>query len=234
MERRALLGAAFVLVAAPAFAQPASVALPEPPSFQLDAKFSPPVLIHRVEPQYTEEAKSRNIEGRVVVRATIGKDGTVTDVKVAESLNPGLDREAVASVRQWKFTPASKAGKPVRVSMSVVLKFKLPQALDPEFGKGAYRDGEPGLVPPKLIKSVQPTYTSEAMRAKIQGEVWIEAIVQPNGIVGDLRVTQSLDSKFGLDEAAVEAAKKWQFIPGKIGGVPVPVLIQLVLEFKLH
>jgi len=234
MERPALLAAAFAVFGAPVLAQTPSVAPPEPPTFQIDAKISPPVLIHRLEPQYTEEAKSKHIEGRVIVRGIIGKDGTLSDVKVAQSLNPGLDQKAVEAVRQWKFTPASKGGKPVRVAMSVALEFKLPSAADPNFGAGAYREGEPGLVPPKPIKTAQPFYSSAAMREKIQGEVWIEAIVRPDGTVGDLRVVRSLDQKFGLDDAAVAAAKRWQFVPGKIADQPVPVLIQMVLEFRLH
>src|SRR5439155_875849 len=58
-----------------------------------------------VPPKYPKDAKKAKIEGRVLVRATIGVDGLVTEVKVLESV-PALDAAAIASVREWQFTPA--------------------------------------------------------------------------------------------------------------------------------
>ena len=59
-------------------------------------------------------------------------------------------------------------------------------------GGGAYRPGN-GVSPPRLLREVKPQYTAEAMRAKIQGTVWLEVVVQPDGTVGDVRITKSLD-----------------------------------------
>ena len=73
------------------------------------------------------------------------------------------------------------------------------------------------------------------MRAKIQGEVHIEAIVMPNGTVGETRVVRSLDKQFGLDQAAMEGAKRWLFMPGKDrDGKAVPVRVTIILEFRLR
>jgi TonB family protein len=71
-----------------------------------------------------------------------------------------------------------------------------------------------GIVDPKLISNVQPKYTPEAMKAKIQGSVELEAIVLTDGTVGDVRVLKSLDKDLGLDQAAIAAAKQWKFRPG--------------------
>jgi protein TonB len=107
------------------------------------------------------------------------------------------------------------------------------------FGDGAYAPGS-GIENPTLVLKVPPKYTSEAMRAKIQGEVELDAVVLPNGTIGDLRVSKSLDRVNGLDEKALEAAKQWLFRPGKRmdpvtkQAVAVPVLVKLVLEFRLH
>jgi TonB family protein len=68
-----------------------------------------------------------------------------------------------------------------------------------------------GVTAPRLIKSARPNYTAEAMRAKVQGRVMLEAVVQRDGTVGELRVTRSLDCKFGLDDAAVKALKEFRF-----------------------
>jgi TonB family protein len=101
------------------------------------------------------------------------------------------------------------------------------------FGGGAYQPGS-GVSDPVVLKEVRPNYTSEAMRAKIQGLVELEAVVEPNGTISQVRVTKSLDRQFGLDAEAILAAKKWLFKPGYLAGKPVPVLITLILEFRLH
>jgi TonB family protein len=100
-------------------------------------------------------------------------------------------------------------------------------------GGGAYRPGN-GVENPRLIREVKPAYTADAMRAKIQGAVWLECVVMPDGTVGDVRVIRSLDSTFGLDQEAMKAAKQWRFQPGTRFGEPVPVLITIELTFTLR
>jgi periplasmic protein TonB len=100
-------------------------------------------------------------------------------------------------------------------------------------GGGAYEPGN-GVSWPVKLKEVKPEYTADAMRAKIQGVVELECVVMPDGTVGSLRVTRSLDPIFGLDEKAVKAARQWRFIPGMKGGQPVPVLIFILMEFTLR
>lgn len=100
-------------------------------------------------------------------------------------------------------------------------------------GGGAYRPGN-GVSPPRLLREVKPQYTAEAMRAKIQGTVWLEVVVQPDGTVGDIRITKSLDPVFGLDQQAMDAARQWRFSPGTRFGEPVPVLVGLELYFNLR
>ena len=63
------------------------------------------------------------------------------------------------------------------------------------------------------------------MRAKVQGSVWLECIVMPDGSVGEVKVTRSLDPIFGLDQEAIKAAKMWRFKPGMRQGEPVPVIL---------
>jgi periplasmic protein TonB len=100
-------------------------------------------------------------------------------------------------------------------------------------GGGAYRPGN-GVETPRLIREVKPQYTAQAMRAKIQGEVLLECIVQPDGTVGNIRVVRSLDSAFGLDQEAIKAARQWKFAPGTKQGEPVPVLVTIAIAFTLR
>jgi len=85
-----------------------------------------------------------------------------------------------------------------------------------------------------VIKEVKPNYTGEAMRARIQGLVTMEAVVMPDGSVGDIRVTRSLDQQFGLDKEAIKTVKQWRFRPGLRLGQPVPVLIVIEMSFTLR
>jgi len=87
---------------------------------------------------------------------------------------------------------------------------------------------------PVLVKRVDPRYTSEAMVTKLTGVVVLEAVVRADGSVGAVRVVKSLDAKYGLDRAAIEAAKQWIFKPGIRRGQAVDVIVTLILEFRLH
>jgi TonB family protein len=100
-------------------------------------------------------------------------------------------------------------------------------------GGGAYKPGA-GITLPRVLREVKPQYTPDAMRAKVQGSVWLECIVMPDGSVGDVRVTKSLDPVFGLDQEAIRAAKQWRFTPGIRQGEPVPVIISIELTFTLR
>ena len=84
-----------------------------------------PVVLYKVEPQYTQEAKDRKIEGVVVLYAEIIPQGRVDTVKVTTSLDPGLDANAIAAVRKWKFKPGTKDGKPVTVAATIEVNFRL-------------------------------------------------------------------------------------------------------------
>jgi TonB family protein len=89
-----------------------------------------------------------------------------------------------------------------------------------------------GLEAPRVIKDVKPKYSPGAMDAKTQGNVKMEAVVLADGTVGEVRVTHSLDRE--LDEAAVQAMKRWRFAPGKKDGVAVPVLVEVEMTFSLR
>jgi TonB family protein len=100
-------------------------------------------------------------------------------------------------------------------------------------GGGVYRPGS-GVEIPQLISQVRPQYTAEAMRAKVQGVVLLECVVQSSGTVGTCEVVRSLDPNFGLDQEALKAAKQWRFRPGTRFGEPVAVLVTIELTFTLR
>lgn len=109
-----------------------------------------------------------------------------------------------------------------------------PAVADPSSpSPDVYAPGASGLTSPVLLREVKPGYTGAAVRARIQGVVRLECIVELDGTVGTIRVVKSLDSATGLDDEAVKAVKQWRFVPGKKDGTPVRTLVQVELSFKL-
>jgi TonB family protein len=102
------------------------------------------------------------------------------------------------------------------------------------FGDGMFRPGA-GVTWPTVVRDVKPTYTPEAMRLKLQGEVTLEVEILANGTVGNVRVKKSLDRTHGLDQEAMRVAKLWLFRPAlDRQGKSVPVLAEIIISFNLH
>jgi TonB family protein len=116
------LAAVAVLVPLAAL-QPARAA--EDTVYKIGGDVLPPRLIHKVEPQYTEEARDAKVAGTVKLTMIIETNGVASGIKVLESLDEGLDANAILAVTAWQFEPATKDGKPVRVSATVEVNFKL-------------------------------------------------------------------------------------------------------------
>ena len=86
-----------------------------------------PALLHRTQPQYSADAMRAKIQGVAVLSGIVGVDGTLHDIRVARSLDGtfGLDQEAIACVRQWRFRPGTRQGKPVAVYVTIEVAFTL-------------------------------------------------------------------------------------------------------------
>jgi TonB family protein len=91
-----------------------------------------------------------------------------------------------------------------------------------------------GVTAPRLVRNVRPQYTREAMDAKVQGTVMLDAVVEVDGTVGAVTVTKSLDTEYGLDEEAIDAARQWRFEPGRKDGTPVAVRVAVEMTFTLR
>jgi protein TonB len=91
-----------------------------------------------------------------------------------------------------------------------------------------------GVSAPIPLRRPPPAYTVDAMRARLQGVVVLNCVVQPDGKCSDIRVMQSLDSVFGLDDQAIASAREWRFRPGQRLGSPVPVRVTLEIAFNIR
>jgi protein TonB len=99
---------------------------PPPPSapVRVGGNIKAPVKTKDVRPVYPAIAQSARVQGIVIIEATIGPTGKVTDAKVLRSI-PLLDNAALDAVRQWQFTPTLLNGVPVPVIMTVTVQFTL-------------------------------------------------------------------------------------------------------------
>jgi len=199
-----------------------------------------PNRIREVKPVYTPDAERAGIQGTVELEAVISATGTVTDVRVVRSLDDalGLDRNAIDAVRNTPFVPCKIKLAPVWCVVVFELQYTLgaPQPIpDGRSFAGAYRYREgAGLDAPVPILRVHPQYTPDAMRAKIQGKVSVEFVVNRDGTVGETRIYRSLDNVFGLDDQAVKAVRATQWTPGRFNGTPVAMVVVMDLTFSLR
>ena len=85
---------------------------------------------------------------------------------------------------------------------------------------------------PTVLKRVEPKYSDLARHAKTTGIVIVEAVIDKNGNVDQVRIIKGLP--LGLSEAAEEAVKAWKFKPGTLNGEPVDVIFNLTVNFTLQ
>lgn len=98
-------------------------------------------------------------------------------------------------------------------------------------GGGPYRPGS-GVEPPRLLREVKASYTDEARRASIAGEVEMEITIRRDGTVSDVRILRGLGG--GLNERAAAAVRQWRFAPARLKGTPVDVIVEVAVEFTLR
>ena len=84
-----------------------------------------PSVLKEVKPEYTAAAMKAGIRGMVTLDCVVRTDGSVGETRVTRGLDPDLDAQAIAALKQWRFKPGSRDGKPVPVQVSVEIGFTL-------------------------------------------------------------------------------------------------------------
>ena len=93
--------------------------------YRVGGGVSAPVVIYRVEPLYSEEARRARYQGVVVLWAIVRKDGSLEILKLVRGLGLGLDESAITALKLWRFRPGMKDGVPVDVALNVEVSFTL-------------------------------------------------------------------------------------------------------------
>lgn len=92
---------------------------------EITSAVTPPKIIHRVLPQYSEELRKANVAGRVVVEALIDEQGCIVNARALESPDPRFSTLMVDNLARWVFQPAMREGRPIVVYYTVTTNFKV-------------------------------------------------------------------------------------------------------------
>lgn len=93
--------------------------------YRVGGEVSAPVLISKVDPEYSEEARKAKFSGEVLLSIVVDEHGLPRDIKVVRPLGLGLDEKAIEAVQHWRFRPGMKGGRPVATSATVSVSFRL-------------------------------------------------------------------------------------------------------------
>jgi TonB family protein len=196
-------------------------------------------LIHKVKPEYPEQAKRECIEGTVKLTITVNEEGLVYKVETDPENNPILEKAAIAAAKKWRYNPILLNGMTTPVIATITIAFPSKDTPPPDRAPAASKVRVPQskpipLVDPfpssKLIHKVEPVYPEAARKAGVQGRVNLAIIINEEGFVREVRVISGHPL---LDEAAIAAIKQWRYQPTTLYGEPVPVQETVIINFNL-
>ncbi len=193
--------------------------------------------------KYPEIARKAHVEGRVIVRFTVDKNGNVCDTEVLRGVGAGLDEEATRVISEHaKFIPGRQDGKPVAVKLSIPIEFKLDDESESlsEQSQSSEKQDDYVVVEqmPELIGGISGLHTKMkypeiARKANVEGRVVVQFVVDENGNARDPEILRGAGA--GLDEEAKRMiVEEANFIPGRQSGRTVPVRMSLLIVFKLR
>jgi TonB family protein len=166
-------------------------------------------------------------QGYVDVSFDIDSDGVPAGVRVTSDTAADPRDRVIEAVRSWRFRPATREGSNIPGTARVILECH--PAETPAVPAQIYSVGV--VTPPSLLFKFEPEYSEEARRAKVQGDVNLSIVIEPDGKVSGVRVTKPVGS--GLDEQAIGTVMQWRFKPGTKEGKPVRVASQVTVSFRL-
>ncbi len=172
----------------------------------------------------------------VTLSFDVDEHGVPVNFQVVKSSMPLWGAEAISLVGGWRFQPGVKDGVPVSApcildlvwgqkQLNASLLAKAREALNPQ-----PLSAQASHSPP-VIWHVQPSYTDEARKAKLEGYVELRLLVGADGAPRDIQVLRSLG--MGLDEKAVEAVSQWRFQPPLVNGRAEEISTVVSLIFRL-
>jgi TonB family protein len=184
---RALLatGAAMVCLGLSAAAQDT----PAPSSNPIPSSSNTPAtnLLSKVDPIYPKEAKAAHTEGTVILDAGISRNGEINRLKVISG-DQSFRASAVEAVTLWKFKPYLVDGAPANVKTRITVKYSYGGSAEPQVQTLLQEDvvavppgPNPKVSPPRVTYQVEPKFTKEERKAKVNGNILVNCWVNEQG-----------------------------------------------------
>lgn len=158
-------------------------------------------------------------------RAALDAELKAQDAKWIKSYD--RTRELAATARAAGDKAAADAAAASEKAKATAARENAEAAARAKLRLSAVRPGG-RIMPPRKIKDVKPVYPPIAQAARVSGAVTIEATIGPDGKVMDAKVVQSIPL---LDQAALDAVRQWEYLPTMLNGVPVPVVVNVTINF---
>jgi TonB family protein len=207
-----------------AFGQEAQTLLPEG-VYRVGNGVTAPSVVSKTDPEYSEEARLARLTGTVNLSLVVGDDGKARDVHAASpGLGLGLDEKAIEAVRQWRFKPGLKDGKPVSVKVDMETNYRLA------FERGAWALSRAVFHPPEGVARpvlTRAPYPSIYIATGETASVGISFDINPEGETENLHIENS--SSPAAEREVIGIVRGWQFRPSVKDGQPVSV--RCTLEF---
>ena len=189
---------------------------------------APRVVLYTMPPLYSDEARRDGIEGIVKIETHVDSHGHAWGLRIIQGLGSGLNENALLAVRNWQFSPNSRADAFAQVDV----EFNLRNAeLNELIANDMVTSVGPDVVPPRIVHRVEPRYPAAAPQEGRKRTVWLDAVIQDDGTPKVLRVVHSLS--WEADEAAIIALEQWRFSPAEKNGNPVKVRMTFEMSFAL-
>jgi TonB family protein len=186
---------------------------------------------------YPGGAPATGVPRVCVLSLIVGVDGSPSEIEVLRSIDDLADGLLVDEARKMRFEPGTLAGAPVPVRIHLSFRF----SPDTNIASPRIVSRRIAVVgssrrtydkPPIAVQIIDPEYSMDARRNKIQGVVLVSVMVTEDGLPADLRVERPLG--YGLDEAALTAVSKYRFTPAMKDGQPVAARIFVEVNFRLY
>ena len=195
------------------------------------------VFLKIVPIHYPQAAQQTDTQGNVVVKMTVTESGDVESADVVSG-DPVLAGPAADSVKQWKFQPYIKDGKPVRVSTTLRFWFAISDGKCTDGVKQATvttpfehkvtvtQEEMQGYI----CKKISAAYPRMAELARVSGDVVMAATIGKNGTIQTLHILSSASPL--LNQSAIDAVKQWRYRPYRVSGQPVEVETTIRIAFR--
>ena len=214
---------------------------------QVGGPIGAPVPIYQPDPEYSAAAIQKKVRGTCLIAATVDVNGFPRSLHVVKSLDPALDRNAVESVRTWRFWPALKdRSLAVPVEITIAASFQayknvpytfaamIAESPDAVLASFAPDAGDHIAAPlPLNMNEIDPEYSYYGRMNRISGVCIVALLVNADGVPQNVHVIKGLER--GMDEDAVAAVQQLRFKPAlKDGATPVPAEVIMPISFHFR